>query len=548
MYEILHLCVQCLFSIFHWGCQPFLIAVTSCDPIPELLFNIDRIILPTFPYFSDPNVPFLCHSTDRCENQECFVGHILLLLWCVYVQKYRLYLRRLSGVTSQQNGMNMTFGGAETFGNLSSLDGINDLRTLAASGQLSPQTLAALHANMISRVGMPNGMGLPSSLDPSVLAHALQNVPLPRPQMDGALLANQSGMVQSMPGPPVLDVDPHLQPHHLSAMGQLSQLDDMPGLRALQHQLAGACASNSNGIGLNNPLGGSSGNLVASSNNESLMMQLLQQRVQQQQQGGGLSVNMPQPSAVLGSPRLLSTDINLGQAGSLTNMGRGPGSSSLRMPGGASVPHSLGSLFRPTGSGVQALNPVGSSGGSFSGSTTVLSPRSGGVPGCPPATDDMARSQHSMRTSLNPLGQATHGHEQVLSQSSRPTWLGSQGGMISGEHGQSIESGRSRFPSQSQTHASGFAGNVRQQSQPEYTSRGMNFPVRLGLDVRPLFDGSRQSHSEQQPTTDNEQKLPKDERASDHVVITKLVDGGVVSHDQSEDLLNFFFKQVWVLL
>ncbi len=363
--------------------------MTSCGPIPELLFNIERIILPTFPYFSDPNVPFLCHPTDKLENKECFVGHILLLLWCVYVQKYRLYLRRLSGVTSQQNGMNMTFGGSETFGNLSSLDGISDLRTLAASGQLSPQTLAALHANMISRVGMPNGMGLPSSLDPSVLAHALQNVPLPRPQMDGALLANQSGMAQSIPGPPVLDVDPHLQPHHLSAMGQLSQLDDMPGLRALQHQLAGACASNSNGIGLNNPLGGSSGNLVASSNNESLMMQLLQQRVQQQQQGGGLSVNVPQPSAVLGSPRLLSTDMNLGQAGSLTNMGRGPGSSSLRMPGGASVPHSLGSLFRPTGSGVQALNPVCSSGGSFSGSTTVLSPRSGGVPGCPPATDDM---------------------------------------------------------------------------------------------------------------------------------------------------------------
>jgi len=39
------------------------------------------------------------------------------------------------------------------------------------------------------------------------------------------------------------------------------------------------------------------------------------------------------------------------------------------------------------------------------------------------------------------------------------------------------------FPLQNQTHASGFARNVQQQSQLKYINRIMNFLVRLGLDV-----------------------------------------------------------------
>jgi hypothetical protein len=127
--------------------------------------------------------------------------------------------------------MNVMFGGSETaFGHVSSLDSIGNLRTLAATGQLSPQALAGVHASRIAREGLPNCMGLPSSLDPSMSA---QIAALPRPHMNGGLVGTQSCSVQSLPGG--VDVDPILQLHNLSAMGRLHQLDDIPGLRSLQH-------------------------------------------------------------------------------------------------------------------------------------------------------------------------------------------------------------------------------------------------------------------------------------------------------------------------
>ncbi|XP_057547034.1 two-component response regulator ARR2-like isoform X2 [Amaranthus tricolor] len=60
-----------------------------------------------------------------------------------HLQKYRLYLRRLSGVSQHQGGINSSFMPQDTgFSSMSSLGGI-DLQTLAATGQLSAQTLAA---------------------------------------------------------------------------------------------------------------------------------------------------------------------------------------------------------------------------------------------------------------------------------------------------------------------------------------------------------------------------------------------------------------------
>lgn len=60
-----------------------------------------------------------------------------------HLQKYRLYLRRLSGVSQHQGGLNNSFMPQDSgFGTMSPLGGI-DLQTLAATGQLSAQTLAA---------------------------------------------------------------------------------------------------------------------------------------------------------------------------------------------------------------------------------------------------------------------------------------------------------------------------------------------------------------------------------------------------------------------
>ncbi|KAL5996283.1 hypothetical protein ACLOJK_026357 [Asimina triloba] len=78
-----------------------------------------------------------------------------------HLQKYRLYLRRLSGGTPQQGGMSTPFLGAVEagFGSNPSLDGL-DLQALAASGQLSPQNLVALQAGL-GRPTVNSGMSMP---------------------------------------------------------------------------------------------------------------------------------------------------------------------------------------------------------------------------------------------------------------------------------------------------------------------------------------------------------------------------------------------------
>ncbi|PIN19242.1 hypothetical protein CDL12_08095 [Handroanthus impetiginosus] len=69
-----------------------------------------------------------------------------------HLQKYRLYLRRLSGVAQHQNGLGSSFMGPvdATFGPMSSLNGV-DLQALAASGQLPPQSLATIQAAALGR-------------------------------------------------------------------------------------------------------------------------------------------------------------------------------------------------------------------------------------------------------------------------------------------------------------------------------------------------------------------------------------------------------------
>ncbi|CAK9237890.1 unnamed protein product, partial [Sphagnum troendelagicum] len=75
-----------------------------------------------------------------------------------HLQKYRLYLKRLSGVTSQSNSLNMSFGGPDAgYGGLFGLDEMSDYRNLVTNGHLPAQTIAALHhANM----AVPNLVGV----------------------------------------------------------------------------------------------------------------------------------------------------------------------------------------------------------------------------------------------------------------------------------------------------------------------------------------------------------------------------------------------------
>ncbi|XP_028795753.1 two-component response regulator ARR2-like [Neltuma alba] len=79
-----------------------------------------------------------------------------------HLQKYRLYLRRLSGVSQHQGNLNNSFISSQdaTFGAISSLNG-TDLQTLAAAGQLPPQSLATLQAAGLGRSTAKTGMPMP---------------------------------------------------------------------------------------------------------------------------------------------------------------------------------------------------------------------------------------------------------------------------------------------------------------------------------------------------------------------------------------------------
>ncbi|TKY69225.1 Two-component response regulator ARR2 [Spatholobus suberectus] len=66
-----------------------------------------------------------------------------------HLQKFRLYLKRLSGVAQQQNGMLNTVPG--TIESKLGATGRFDIQALAAAGHVPPETLAALHAELLGR-------------------------------------------------------------------------------------------------------------------------------------------------------------------------------------------------------------------------------------------------------------------------------------------------------------------------------------------------------------------------------------------------------------
>ncbi|XP_060212696.1 two-component response regulator ARR2-like [Lycium barbarum] len=75
-----------------------------------------------------------------------------------HLQKYRLYLRRLSGVSQHLSGLNNSFMGhpEATYGTMTSFNGL-ELQALAATGQLPAQSLATPQAATLgqSAISMP---------------------------------------------------------------------------------------------------------------------------------------------------------------------------------------------------------------------------------------------------------------------------------------------------------------------------------------------------------------------------------------------------------
>ncbi|CAN0855580.1 Two-component response regulator ARR1 [Linum grandiflorum] len=78
-----------------------------------------------------------------------------------HLQKYRLYLRRLSGVSQHQNNLGNSFMPQDPgYGPLSSLNGI-DLQTLAVTGHLPAQSLATLQAVGLGRAVTKSRIPIP---------------------------------------------------------------------------------------------------------------------------------------------------------------------------------------------------------------------------------------------------------------------------------------------------------------------------------------------------------------------------------------------------
>ncbi|CAK9275525.1 unnamed protein product [Sphagnum jensenii] len=222
-----------------------------------------------------------------------------------HLQEYWLYLKRLSGVTIQPNNLRASSDGQGAgYGGLIDLNEMLDYKTAVTNGHLPVQGRAVLHhANMVGGVGgASSGMlGISSPPDPYLLVQiaALQSTPLSRPQMEGSLPGNQAALLQSLSA---LDFNPLCESHLLSGTGPLQQQDEWPSLKAIQRPLDMGS------------LEGSNRNL-AGSTSEELTIQVLQQRAQQQ--GEGSPVNLPQATRIL---KLLSSDVNLGQADLMPNV------------------------------------------------------------------------------------------------------------------------------------------------------------------------------------------------------------------------------------
>lgn len=86
-----------------------------------------------------------------------------------HLQKFRLYLRRLSGVAQQQNGMPSTVSG--TLESRLGAPGRLDIQALASAGHVSPETLAALHAELL---GCPTTNIIPTVDQTALLQASIQ--------------------------------------------------------------------------------------------------------------------------------------------------------------------------------------------------------------------------------------------------------------------------------------------------------------------------------------------------------------------------------------
>lgn len=179
------------------------------------------------------------------------------------MQKFRLYLKRLSGV-AQQGGISNTFcGPLDSNVKLNPL-GRFDIQALAASGQIPPQTLAALHAEFLGR---PAG-SLVTAVDQPALLQASIHGPKCIPVEHGVAFGQPPVKCQS-------NISKHFPQNAVSVEEVTSGFGAWP-------------SNNShNTVGPNVTLGG------VNNQNGNMLMDMLQQ---QKHQEHSLQSSLPEPS------------------------------------------------------------------------------------------------------------------------------------------------------------------------------------------------------------------------------------------------------------
>ncbi|XP_050937519.1 two-component response regulator ARR12 isoform X2 [Cucumis melo] len=95
-----------------------------------------------------------------------------------HLQKYRLYLKRISNVASQQANMVATFGSKDgTYMRMGSLDGYGDLHGFAGSGRLPNSSLSSYSpVGMLGRLNSPAGMNLRGITSSGLIQQNSQNL------------------------------------------------------------------------------------------------------------------------------------------------------------------------------------------------------------------------------------------------------------------------------------------------------------------------------------------------------------------------------------
>ncbi|XP_021987215.1 two-component response regulator ARR1 isoform X2 [Helianthus annuus] len=152
-----------------------------------------------------------------------------------HLQKYRLYLRRLSG-SQHPGGMNTGFmGGPDPgFGSMSSLNGL-DLQALAASGQLGqlpPQSLATLQAAALGRsTNLKSTISVPVIDQRNIFSFENPKSRYPEVQSQHLTNNNSSKQINLLPGIPT-----NMEPKQFVSMHQSGQhsLGNMNNLVLMQ--------------------------------------------------------------------------------------------------------------------------------------------------------------------------------------------------------------------------------------------------------------------------------------------------------------------------